>query len=318
MNFRTYQDLATCINSNISKIPRDVQLIVGIPRSGVLAGSMLALYLNLPFMSLDDYVDGRNFTTGSTRKYSGWIKNTGEAKNILVIDDSISSGKAIREAKEKINSLKQGDVKVLYCAVYALPMTCTFVDIYFEICNQPRMFEWNYMHHWALEFCCMDIDGVLCENPSFFQNDDGPKYIDFLNNAVPKFLPTHKVGKLVTTRLEKYRNETETWLKNHNIEYGELIMIENTTAKERAFKGNHAEFKAKIYKSCDSVLFFESSYEQALDICNLSGKPVFCTDTRTLVDSNNVVQKLTVRNKELIFTIKRVIRKLAHKVCYVE
>ena len=78
------------------------------------------------------------------------------------------------------------------------------MDIYFKICEQPRMFEWNYMHHWALEYVCMDIDGVLCEDPSVYQNDDGKNYYDFLINAIPKIIPTQKVGKLVSCRLEKY------------------------------------------------------------------------------------------------------------------
>ncbi len=318
MNFRTYQDLATCISGNIHKIPHDIQLIVGIPRSGVLAGSMLALYMNLPFISLDDYVDGRNFTTGSTRKSVGWVKNTGEAKKILVIDDSISSGKAIKEAKEKITATITDGVTVLYCAVYALPMTCSLVDIYFEICNQPRMFEWNYMHHWALEYCCMDIDGVLCEDPSFVQNDDGKKYSDFIRNARPRFLPTQKVGKLVTTRLGKYREETETWLREHNVRYDELIMLENTTARERALSNAHAIFKANVYKSCDSIMFFESDYGQALDICKISGKPVFCVSKQELIDGTNVYQKLCVHNKELRVTAKRIIRKLTNRLVYVK
>ena len=68
-------------------------------------------------------------------------------------------------------------------AIYALGATKHKVDIYFELCEQPRMFEWNYMHHWALEYCCMDIDGVVCEDPALFQNDDGKKYLDFIENA---------------------------------------------------------------------------------------------------------------------------------------
>lgn len=57
------------------------------------------------------------------------------------------------------------------------------VDIWFEICNHPRMFEWNYMHHWGKK------------------------------NAKPKFAPTKTIAKLVSTRLEKYRNETKQCLK---------------------------------------------------------------------------------------------------------
>ena len=76
------------------------------------------------------------------------------------------------------------------------------VDIYFEICHMPRVFEWNYMHSWVLQYCCVDIDGVLCEDPSFFENDDGKRYRKFLLHAQPKLVPTKKIGYIVTARLE--------------------------------------------------------------------------------------------------------------------
>ena len=53
MNFITFEELGECIYTNISKVPRNVDLIVGIPRSGTLAANLLALYLNLPFTDID-------------------------------------------------------------------------------------------------------------------------------------------------------------------------------------------------------------------------------------------------------------------------
>ena len=53
--------------------------------------------------------------------------------------------------------------KCIYLAIYALETNISMVDIFFEICHQPRMFEWNYMHHWGLKYACVDIDGVLCD-----------------------------------------------------------------------------------------------------------------------------------------------------------
>ena len=233
------------------------------------------------------------------------------------MDDSISSGKAISETKEllKINGIT---CQVTYLVVYALAVSCKKVDIYFELCEQPRMFEWNYMHHWALEYCCMDIDGVICEDPSFLQNDDGKKYLEVLDKAVPKFLPTKKVGILVSGRLEKYREQTERWLVQNGIEYGQLFLMKDISAKERAALGRHAEYKAQIYKESDAILFFESDYDQALEICRLSGKPVFCVNNVTLITSSNVVEKARVRSRELKITMKRVVRKMFRKINYVK
>lgn len=317
MNFRTYEDLTKCIVKNLYKIPRDIDLIVGIPRSGTMLASILALYLNLPYTDIENFVNKGNLKTGTTRKCKNWIKRIDEAKHVLIVDDSISSGKAVKETKEIIKD-KQINVNITFMAIYALGATKHKVDIYFELCEQPRMFEWNYMHHWALEYCCMDIDGVVCEDPALFQNDDGKKYLDFIENAVPKFIPTQKVGMFVSARLEKYRPQTEEWLKKNSIEYGKLIMMEAASASERALKGNHAEFKADIYKKCDAVLFFESNYDQAIDICNLSGKPVFCIDNMTMITPDNVLEKMKVREKEIKFTVKRMIKKITNKINYIK
>lgn len=317
MNFRTYDDLTKCIIRNLHKIPRDIDLIVGIPRSGTMAANILALYLNLPFADIEKFVHGGDIKTGTTRKSASWIRSIHDAKHVLVVDDSVSSGRAISETK-KVFRQNHISCKVIYLAVYALAVSCKKVDIYFELCEQPRMFEWNFMHHWALEFCCMDIDGVLCEDPSFFQNDDGKRYEEFLNSAVPKFLPTQKVGILVSSRLEQYREQTEKWLSKYAIEYGDLKLMQNMTAKERAVDGRHAEYKAKIYKDSNAILFFESDYDQALEICSLSGRPVFCVNNMTLVKSNNVMEKMKVRNREFKVTMKRMLKKVLKKIKYVE
>lgn len=317
VNFRTYDDLTKCIVKNLYKVPRDIDLIVGIPRSGIMVASILALYLNLPFTDVDTFMENGVIKTGSTRKCRGWIKNTNQAKHVLVVDDSISSGQAVKEVKE-IFAGKMMTCKVTFLAIYALAFSRKKVDIFFEICEQPRMFEWNYMHHWALQYCCMDIDGVICEDPTFFQNDDGAKYLEFIKNAPPKFIPTHKVGYLVSCRLEKYRKDTETWLDKYSVDYDELILVQNITAKERAIHFDHAKYKAEIYKKTKCLLFFESDYDQALAICQLSGKPVFCVRRRELLTSDNVYEKMKNRQREWQVTLKRVVRKLLNKIDYVK
>ena len=308
MNFRTYHDLTNCLVNNLGKIPEDVDLIVGIPRSGTMVGNILALYLNRPFTDLYSFVEGKELHSGDTRKSEQWIKQISEAKHVLVVDDSVSSGSAINKAKSIINE-SNISCKITYMAVYVLSMSRGKVDIYLEVCEQPRMFEWNYMHHWELENSCMDIDGVICEDPSFFQNDDGRKYEDFIKNAKPKFIPTQKVGKLVTSRLEKYRGLTEQWLKEHNVIYDELIMMDNVTAKERALLGSHAQFKADVYKKSDKILFFESNYDQALEICRISGKPVYCIENMELIESSNVINRISSRSKEFKVTVKHAVKK---------
>jgi uncharacterized HAD superfamily protein len=72
---------------------------------------------------------------------------------------------------------------------------------------------------------------ILCLNKMM----TGEKYINFLLNS-PLFIPGSKIGTIVTSRLEKYRKETETWLAANNIKYNDLVMLDlpNMEARQRA------------------------------------------------------------------------------------
>lgn len=130
---------------------------------------------------------------------------------------------------------------------------------------------------------CFDIDGVLCVDPTDDQNDDGPRYRDFILNADPLFIPKCKVGTLVTSRLEKYRKETEVWLKKNHVQYNKLVMLDLPDMKARQKANNHAVHKANTYKQGDYILFFESSLNQALEINRITKKPVLCTENFEMI-----------------------------------
>lgn len=313
MNFITIEQLNNCICRNMKKIPRDIDLIVGIPRSGTLVANLLALYMNLPYTDVDNYIARGKLRTGNTRKCSNWIKSVEEAKKVLIVDDSISSGRAIKEVKELVRNCKM-QAEHIYLAAYALENNIHMVDIYFEICHMPRMFEWNYMHHWALEYSCVDIDGVLCEDPRVLENDDGKRYVEFLKNAKPKLIPTQKIGYIVTTRLEKYRKETEEWLLKNRIQYDHLIMMDCESGKERRKQGNHGIYKGEIFKNTKCSIFIESNYEQAIEICKISGKQVFCVDRSILVTPKGLDKHVKILVNDWRFTSKRVIKKLLRKI----
>lgn len=72
----------------------------------------------------------------------------------------------------------------------------------------PRVFEWNVLHHPVLNDACVDIDGVLCRDPTPAENDDGRKYREFLSTVEPTIVPGQRIGHLVTSRLEQYRPKT--------------------------------------------------------------------------------------------------------------
>jgi orotate phosphoribosyltransferase len=282
MHYRSIADLDRCIVENCSRIPREVGLVVGIPRSGLLAANILALHLNLPFTDLDGFLAGRVLGMGPRGSSSMRHADSGDPKAILLIDDSISSGSQMQRARELI-SKKGYSGKVIFGVVYSTSEAINKVDIAFEICPLPRVFEWNVLHCIILEHSCMDIDGVLCRDPVPEENDDGPKYENFIKNVEPFLIPSYSVAALVTCRLERYRGQTEEWLKKHGVKYEKLIMMDYPDKTARQAAGRHAAFKAEVYKNSGQQLFIESSHDQAVSIANFSQRPVFCVETREML-----------------------------------
>lgn len=282
MNYRSLADLNDTIITNLYRLPRDIDLVVGIPRSGLLAANLLSLVSNIPLTDLDSFLQGRVYSSGtSTKRTARLDRDLGDMRRVLVLDDSIKSGEAARRARDQITAAGV-QAEILYAAVYGLEAHHPDVDLIFERVPNPRIFQWNFMHHIVLEKACVDIDGVLCLDPTEQENDDGEAYRRFLSEAVPLHTTSRRIGWLVTSRLEKYRDLTESWLKRQGIEYGELVMLDLPSKEERQRLGAHGGFKAEFYRKSNSSLFIESEERQAETIARLSGKPVLCVETHQI------------------------------------
>jgi uncharacterized HAD superfamily protein len=278
MYYKNISDLNFTILRRLSVLPRDFDLIVGIPRSGMLPANLLALYLNRPYTDIDSFRNGHIYKAGER----GQFFDINDYKKILVVDDSIASGSAIVKSKEKLKEV-EGNFDIKYCAIYVIPGKENMVDYYFEIVPLPRYFQWNIFNHTSLEKACFDIDGVLCIDPTEEQNDDGEKYLDFVLNAPPLYIPGSKIGTIVTSRLEKYREATETWLKNNKVRYNKLVMLDLPNKEARQKANSHAEHKANTFKESQYFLFIESSLSQAIEINRITKKPVLCTETFEMI-----------------------------------
>lgn len=303
MNYRSIEDLNRYIATNLGKVPLGTDLIVGVPRSGLLAANMLALHLNLPFTDVEGFINGKILQSGSRLK--SYMKPFEAYKKVVIIEDSVWSGGSIQEVREKVEGLYP-DKELYYSAVFVVPEATQKVDFYFDICPLPRIFEWNLMHHNNLQKCCVDIDGVLCKDPSEDDNDDGARYEEFLSNAEPFFRPSRTIGYVVTNRLEKYRSQTEAWLAKHNIQYNNLIMLDLPNKEARREANNYGGFKASVYIKYDCALFIESSLKQSRQIADLSGKPVYCVDARQMIYPNS----LNEARGQVRSLVKKAIKKL--------
>lgn len=304
MNYRTISDMNQVILKRLYIIPRDIDLIVGIPRSGMFPASLLALYLNRPVTDLNSFINGHIYKTGER----GQFIDIRQFKKVLIVDDSIASGSAMLKCKEQLKDL-DNLFEIKYSAIYVIPGKQQMVDYVFDYVPLPRYFQWNILNHSILEKTCVDIDGVLCVDPTQEQNDDGERYKDFILNAQPLFIPGAKIGALVTSRLEKYRKETEIWLENNKIKYEKLVML-NLPDKESRMKANcHASHKAKEYQNPNYSLFIESSISQALDINKTTGKPVLCTENFEMVfDSQSIMYN--IKSGQYLPFIRKVLLKI--------
>lgn len=283
MNYRSTADLARIIALNVHRIPKNVDVIVGIPRSGLLAANLIALALNKPVADVEGLCEGRFLATGGYRIPPGERERFTPAgcKVALVVDDSIASGRSMQRAREKLQAAGL-PYRFLYCAAFVTRQTRALVDLYFEVCPMPRMFEWNFIHHPYLAESCVDLDGVLCVDPAREDNDDAARYADFVRSAQPKFLPTARIGCIVTCRLERYRRETEAWLGLHDVKYDQLVMLDLPDAQTRRRLGIHGRYKADVFRRSPARVFLESERRQAMEIAYLSGKYALCVDTQEM------------------------------------
>ena len=287
MNYRSVAQLSDRLLHWTRQLPDDFDLVVGVPRSGLLAANLLGLYLNLPIADVEGFLAGRTLTQGRRGEDQWGPGEDAESflstpRKVLVLDDSVRYGRAMREVRARIEA-SGCEHEVVYGAVYVHPDHLDAVDVYAEVLMNPRLFEWNVMHHSHLRKACLDIDGVLCRDPTVDENDDGEQYRTFLCNARPYLIPTVEVGWLVTSRLERYRAETEAWLAAHGVRYRELVMLDHPSGEWRRRLKIHAAFKADVYRATGASLFVESSVKQAVEIARLAQREVLCIDTMQMV-----------------------------------
>ena len=305
MIYVTFNNMTADIRKNIQRLqPSNYDLIVGLPRSGIIPAYTIALHLNANCTDLMSFIHNNKLKLGRTRpgKYPE-SEYPHEANNILIVDDSISSGNSLKNDLSLIPVELRS--KITTCAIYSSKRERDDVDIFLEFCPLPRIFEWNLFHHPELVNACLDIDGVLCVDPTKEQNDDGINYTDFILNAEPLFIPTVKVHALVTSRLEKYREHTQTWLKKHNIRYEKLIMLDLPSKEERQRLGNHGKHKAGFYHKSECTLFIESEFAQSIEINKISKKPVICVDENIIINNDFYNEMKEVKANSRTFLLSK-------------
>ena len=254
--------------------------VLGIPRSGMLPASMIAMWLNLPLYYLDEN-DNLKVLSGATDFGGVRMKDFQDCKEgrILIVDDTMYAGTAMKNIKNRLLE------DVYFATVYFKPDCEHKPDFFAKELSPPHLLEWNLFNCTYIEKALLDFDGIFSPNIPVPICEDDEKYVKFIKDVkpFPHRIPKTYCAGIVTGRLEKYRDITEEWLKRHGIDYGFLKMF--PTEREQERNKNHVEevssFKAKIFSESDAHFFIESEIAEAIRIRQKSGKLVICPEERS-------------------------------------
>ena len=246
--FVTMPELAVLTWEWSKKLPHNFDAVVMIPRQGLLAGYCASIWLGIPLTTVDLLGIGEYW-------YSSTLERPREITRILLVDDSVDSGKHIKSALEQ---LKDYEVKV--GAPYVCKQSRSLVD-YPGVVMDPMLFETSMTTSDMIPLGC-DIDGVLCEEPSTATPDE-----DWYRNAKPYFVPAYRFKLIATGRKEEYRKVTEEWLERNHVKYEKLVMRTDNT-----------DLSTKVDAILDTHvrMFIESDKELARMLHLITGVNVVC------------------------------------------
>lgn len=275
--FVTTADLMKDAHRLANMLPPDTPFIIGVARSGLCVASMVSMLLHLPL-----HVYGQSTAT-LTSPGNGWrlTGNVGGRQGKpVVIDDTVMTGNSF---KSSLPVIRKTFPTAISAAVYCNPNAEQKPDIWVEDLPWPHLLEWNLFNSVLCPSMAYDFDGILCRDCRPEEDDDGPRYLEFLRDATPLYL-TRKdpISMIVTARLEKYRPQTLEWLARHGVTVQTLIMGPWANNHDRAiadvssYKARHFKEFMKRHHQVKPSLFIESEAFQAERIAKLSGGVVVC------------------------------------------
>lgn len=279
-NFVTIDQATIWTTEWVRAFPRQYDLIVGVPRSGMLIASIIALKLGKGLTTPDLLRQGKYWHSSQ----AGASFSLDDIQHILVVDDSIDKGRAMTKALDEIRQAGR-DFDVTRAALIVREGTRHNADLYYKIIEPPRTFEWNILHRKIASYnakgvLAVDLDGVLCANPPPGADDDEAWYLQWISDANPYLIPRFEIDHIVTCRLEKYRAETERWLARQGVRYVSLHMwdLPDKSARGENFAGHKIEALLRIKPD----MFWESHRGQAEAIWKATRIPTLCVDEMTM------------------------------------
>jgi hypoxanthine phosphoribosyltransferase len=245
-------------------LPR-VDVIVGIPRFGLIVAGIIAEIQGLPLSTPDHMCN-----------MIAWNKEPFVVKKgmtALLVDDSMGSGDTMQKYKSLLESY--GFV-VKTAVVYKQNVGNYKVDYYLHSFTGYPMFEIERIKNYNRT--CSDMDGVICEDYT------GGSYRSFLSHAKLLNKPKYELQAIITARIEPYRDITEVWLKEHDIKYNHLYM-------RKCISEDPLWFKARTLLKELPVIYWESNPVLASRLELITGITTQCFDPENAVICGSIRQE---------------------------
>ena len=267
-HYVTIEELSEYTTQWVKQFPENYDVVVGLPRSGLMVAAMIGGKLGKPITTPELF---------STHVWMSKRAESREVKRVLLVDDSFKTGTSMRQAKETLlKTIKDPKISVTTAAVIISPGCEQYVDLFYTKISSPRIFEWNLLHdHKGV--VAVDMDGVLCKDPPPLLDEDEAMYRDWISTVEPYLIPHFTIDVIVSNRLEKYRAETEAWLKKQRVSYKELRMWNLEESKMRR-EGSKARHKIQNILEIKPFMFWESSRKDAEEIVSATRVPVWCVE----------------------------------------
>ena len=265
----------------IKTFPAQYDLIIGVPRSGMLVATIIALKLGKGLTTPELFKERKFWHSNQVKDRLAWE----EIKHVLVVDDSVDTGRSMSAALKSIESSGH-NTKVTKAALIVHEKTSSMVDLYHKVLPHPRVFEWNILHrkiasYWGHGALAVDMDGVLCSDCPPGVDQDELRYVEWINSARPYLIPSFEIDSIVTNRLEKYREATENWLREHNVKYKELHMWNIPDKDDR--NGEFGKHKIQELLRLKPDMYWESNLTLSQEIWANTKIPTLCIDEMTLL-----------------------------------
>lgn len=250
----------------IKTLPRKFDIVIGIPRKGMILAYIAGIELGIPVATIDTFKN-RSFQIPTK------LKQKKQYQNILLIDDCVGVGVQMKKAKEELLKINP-KLKISTAAPFVTSDQAKNITYYYTINKGGALATELDLTRAPMTVTplCVDLDGVLCEDSSRTEREEDKA--QFWITAKPNKIPSYMIDAIVTGRPEKYRDLTERWLKRNRVKYKNLIMAQNGD--------DGIKTKVRAIRKIKPGIFWESSPYQSRIIFLKTGCRVLCLENSYL------------------------------------